>query len=61
MSVYEYVPLRECIDAIGKLPIGTGGLTSTRAKEAPNYWSRLVAKEYRVSLGPELFAATQPV
>ena len=62
MNVYEYVPLRECINAIGKPPIGTRWIdTSKGGNEAPNYRSRLLVKEYRVSVYPELFAATPPV
>ena len=62
MNVYEHVPLRECISTTGKPPIGTRWIDTNKGDaESPNYRSRLVAKEYRVTVDPELFAATPPV
>ena len=59
MGVYEYATLDECHRATGKahtrrIDIDKGGATKT------NYRSRLVAKEYKVDVRPDLFAATPP-
>ena len=61
MGVYEHATLDECHRATGNAPIGTrwvdihkGDATKT------NYRSRLVAKEYKVDVRPDLFAATPP-
>ena len=61
MNVYEYAPLVECWNTTGHAPIGTKWLDTHKGDaEKVNYRSRLVAKEFKVDIQPELFAATPP-
>ena len=61
MGVYEYATLDECHSATGKSPIGTRWIDINKGDATKvNYRSRLVAKEFRVDVRPELFAATPP-
>ena len=55
MGVYEYAALDECHRATGKAPIGTRWIDINKGDR-----SRLVAKEYKVDVRPDLFAATPP-
>ena len=61
MGVYEYATLDECHSATGKSPIGTRWIDINKGDATKvNYRSRLVAKEFKVDVRPELFAATPP-
>ena len=61
MGVYEYASLDECRRLTGKMPIGTRWIDVNKGDSVkPNYRSRLVAKEYKVDVRPDLFAATPP-
>ena len=51
----------ECHRARGKAPIGTRWIDMNKGDATKkNYRSRLVAKEYKVDVRPDLFAATPP-
>ena len=57
MGVYEYATIDDCIRDTGRQPIGTRWIDINKGDSAhPNYGSRLVAKEYKVDIRPELFA-----
>ena len=61
MGVYEYAKIDECWKLTGKQPIGTRWIDVNKGDSLkPNYRSRLVAKEYKVDVRPDLFAATPP-
>ena len=61
MGVYEYATIGECYKMTGKQPIGTRWIDVNKGdSQRPNYRSRLVAKEYKVDVRPDLFAATPP-
>ena len=61
MGVYEYATLEECRKQTGKSPIGTRWIDVNKGdNNNPKYRSRLVAKEYKVDVRPDLFAATPP-
>ena len=61
MGVYEYAKISECWELTGKQPIGTRWIDVNKGDSLkPNYRSRLVAKEYKVDVRPDLFAATPP-
>ena len=61
MGVYEYANIDECQKMTGKMPIGTRWIDMNKGDSAaPKYRSRLVAKEYKVDVRPELYAATPP-
>ena len=61
MNVYEKVMLEECWEQTGKGPIDVRWVDINKGDEAqPNYRSRLVAKEFKDDLRPELYAATPP-
>ena len=62
MNVYEKVSLSECTSATGKKPIAVRWVDINKGDSAaPNYRSRLVAKEFRGNEDrPEWFAATPP-
>ena len=61
MGVYKYATMEECWSATGAGPIGTRWIDINKGDtNRPNYRSRLVAKEFRVDVRPELFAATPP-
>ena len=60
-TAYEYATLDECHRATGKAPIGTRWIDINNGDAAKtNYRSHLVAKEYKVDVRPDLFAATPP-
>ena len=61
MGVYEYATIGECYKMTGKQPIGTRWIDVNKGdSQRPNYRSRLVAKEYKVDVRLDLFAATSP-
>ena len=61
MEVYEYATLDECMQVTKRPPIGTRWIDINKGDAInTNYRSRLVAKEYKVDIRPELFAATPP-
>ena len=61
MGVYEYATLDECKRVTGKSPIGTRWIDINKGDSTKtNYRSRLVAKEFKVDVRPDLFAATPP-
>ena len=61
MSVYEKVPLQESYDKTGKAPIKCRWIDSNKGDEHNSiYRSRLVAKEFKTDVRPDLFAATPP-
>ena len=58
---HEGVSLEECMNTTKKAPIGTRWIDINKGDAVnPNYRSRLVAKEYKVDVRPELFAAPPP-
>ena len=62
MGVYEYATVDECHRATGKAPIGTRWIDINKGDAAKtNYQSRLVAKELKVDVRPDLLAATPPL
>ena len=61
MKVYEKVAIDECWLETGKAPIAVRWVDINKGDEArPNYRSRLVAKEYKNDVRPDLYAATPP-
>ena len=61
MGVYEKVDIQECWESTGKAPIAIRWIDINKGDGLrPNYRSRLVAKEYRTDVRPELYAATPP-
>ena len=61
MGVYEKVDLKRCWDETGKNPIAVRWVDINKGDDQnPNYRSRLVAKEYRDDVKPELYAPTPP-
>ena len=61
MKVYKKVPRAKCFEATGKAPISVRWIDVNKGDtSAPNYRSRLVAREYKTHDRPELFAATPP-
>jgi len=61
-EVYRKVPISEAIRVTGKKPIGTRWVDVNKGDEVnPEYRSRLVAKEIKVSKREDLFAATPPL
>ena len=61
MEVYEKVPIEECWKETGKGPIAARWVNINKGDEAhPNYRSRLVAKEFKTDVRPDLYAATPP-
>ena len=61
MEVYEKVPIEECWEQTGQAPIATRWIDVNKGDTArPNYRSRLVAKEFKTDINPELYAATPP-
>ena len=61
MGVYENATLDEGRRSTGIMPIGTRWIDINKGESVkPNYRSRLVAKEFKVDIRPELVAATPP-
>ena len=61
MNVYDKVPTSQCWQETGKAPIGVRWVDINKGDtEQPNYRSRLIAKEYKNDVRPELYAATPP-
>ena len=61
MGVYEYATLDESHQATGKAQIGTRWIDMNKGNASKtNYRARLVAKEFKVDVRPDLFAATPP-
>ena len=61
MKVYDKVPNEECWEQTGRAPIATRWIDVNKGGTArPNYRSRLVAKEFKTEVNPELYAATPP-
>ena len=59
--VYDNVDVSEASAQTGKDPI-LARLVDTRKGDSnkPNYWRRLVAKEFRTTVNPDLYEATPP-
>ena len=61
MGVYDKVPMTECRERTGKAPIAVRWVDVNKGdNEKPNYRSRLVAKEFKTDVRPDLYAATPP-
>ena len=61
MKVHEKVPIQESYDKTGKAPIKCRWIDINKGDEKnPLYRSRLVAKEFKTDVRPDLFAATPP-
>ena len=61
MGVYDKVAISECYEKTGKAPIAVRWVDVNKGDSVrPNYRSRLVAKEFRTDVKPELYAATPP-
>ena len=61
MGVYLKVPLPKCWEAMGQDPIAVRWVDISKGETAhPDYRSRLVAKELRTDVRPDLYAATPP-
>ena len=61
MGVYEYATLDECRQATCKAPIGVRWIDINKGDASKaNYRSRLVGKESKVDVRPDLFAAAPP-
>ena len=61
-GVYHKVPITKCYEATGKAPIGVRWIDINKGdKGAPEYRSRLVAKEIKRDSRTDLFAATPPL
>jgi hypothetical protein len=61
-GVYTKVPIKECWDVTGKKPIGVRWVDINKGdKVHPDYRSRSVAKEIKISKREDLFAATPPL
>lgn len=61
MGVYEVVNKEECLRVTKRPPITTKRIDVNKGdSHVPNYRSRLVAREYKTTDRPELFAATPP-
>ena len=61
-EVYVKVPIQQCWDRTGKNPIGVRWVDINKGDDKnPRYRSRLVAKEFKVGVADELFAATPPL
>ena len=61
MGVYRKVDKSVCWEATGKAPIPVRWIDINKGDSTnPNYRSRLVAKEYRTDIRPDLYAATPP-
>ena len=59
MGVYEYATLDECYQATGKAPIGTRWIDISKGDASKTrYRPRLVAKEFKVDMRLDLFAAS---
>ena len=62
MNLYTKVPIKEAYQATGKAPISVRWIDINKGDtEAPNYRSRLVAREINTSKRDDLFAATPPL
>ena len=61
MRVYEKVPISEAWSTTGRAPIAVRWIDTNKGDaRSPVYRSRLVAKEFKTSSRPDLFAATPP-
>lgn len=61
MGVYEKVDIGECWEVTGKAPIAVRWVDINKGDTTrSNYRSRLVAKEFRTDVHPDLYAATPP-
>ena len=62
MQVYRKVSIRKCWHMMGKAPIGVRCVDVIQQDNInPKYRSRLVAKDFKTSNDPELYAATPPL
>eukprot|EP00973_Karenia_brevis_P049975 6938091-Karenia_brevis.AAC.1 len=62
MNVYKKVDVGTCIKITGKRPIAVRWIDVNKQDDInPKYRSRLVAKQFKTSNNPELFAATPPL
>ena len=61
MNVWTKVYREECLRVTGKQPVKLRWIDVSKGDDTcPNYRSRIVAKEIKKDLRPELFAATPP-
>ena len=61
-NVYSKVPIAECVRMTGKQPIGGKWINISKGDaKAPNYCSRLVAKEIKRGPIDDMSAATPPL
>jgi len=61
MGVYTKVPLEKCWAETGRAPIDVRWVDINKGDDnSPNYRSRLVAKEFKTDVRPDLYAATPP-
>eukprot|EP00973_Karenia_brevis_P046223 6408888-Karenia_brevis.AAC.1 len=62
MQVYRKVSLSKCWETTGKKPIGVRWVDVNKQDDVnPKYRSRLVAKQFKTSNDPDLYAATPPL
>ena len=62
MQVYKKVPVQQCKDATGKMPIKVRWIDTNEQHEVnPKYRSRLVAKEFKRHNDPDLFSSIPPI
>ena len=61
-GVWDKRPIQECYDVTGKGPTSVRWVDVNKQDETnPKYRSRLVAKQFKTSNEPDLFAATPPL
>ena len=61
-NVYSKNPIAECVKMTGKQPSGSQWIDNNKGDaNAPNYRSRLVAKEIKRGPSDDMFAATPPL
>ena len=62
MSVYQKVPISECVMRTGRQPLIVRWIDVNKGdQDNPNYRSRLVARESNTHKGEDLFAAIPPL
>ena len=62
MQVHKKVPVQQCKDATGKMPIKVRWIDTNEQHEVnPKYRCRLVAKEFKRHNDPDLFSSIPPI